>query len=258
MLERRTFKAGQTILGEGDLGETAYIIQQGRVQISRGSGGGALRLAVLGPGETLGEMSMIDDKPRSATAVALEDTELTEIHRDAFYEALQVDPEATIMILKALFERLREANSRILQLEGGAAVVELSEGAVRPGAALRLEPLTPEAEGAVSGVVTTIDKFPFRIGRSSHNPLVHNDLELQDDMPWQISRHHVAFVVENGKVGIVDRGSTLGSCVDGARLGGPGGQAGPFFFEGSEGHLVLGTEGSPYAFRVVIEGAGGS
>jgi len=258
MLERRTFKAGQTILSEGDLGETAYIVLKGRVQISRGSSGGALRLAILGPGETLGEMSMIDDKPRSATAVAVDDTELTEIHRDAFYEALQSDPEATIMILKALFERLREANSRILQLEGGSAGAELSEGAARPGDVVRLEPLTPEAEGALSGAPTTIDKFPFRIGRVSHNPLVHNDLELNDDMPWQISRHHLAFVVENGKVGIVDRGSTLGSGVDGARLGGPGGQAGPLFFDGSQGRLVLGTEGSPYQFRVVIEAAGGS
>lgn len=258
MLKRRDFKAGQTILREGDLGEAAYIIQRGSVQISRESGDGALRLATLRPGETLGEMSMIDDKPRSATAVALEDTELTEIHRDDFYEALQTDPEATIMILKALFERLREANSRILQLEGGGAGGGLSEGGVRPGAVVRLEPLTSEADGAVSGAAVTIDKFPFRIGRVSHNPLVHNDLELQDEIPWQISRHHVAFVVENGKVGVVDRGSTLGSGVDGARLGGLGGQPGPVFFDGPEGRLVLGKEDSPYEFRVVIEDAGGS
>jgi CRP-like cAMP-binding protein len=253
MLEQRHFKAGQTILREGDIGETAYIIQKGRVQISRGSGDSALSLATLGPGETLGEMSMIDDKLRSATAVALEDAELTEIHRDEFFEALQTDPEATILILTSLFERLREANSRILRLEGSSAG-EASEGGVRPGTMLRLQPLTPEAEAAVGGATVSIDRFPYRIGRESHNPLVHNDLELRDQIPWQISRHHLAFVLEEGRVGVIDRGSTLGSSVDGQRIGGPGGKPGPVFFSGSEGTLVLGKSGSAYEFQVVLEG----
>jgi CRP-like cAMP-binding protein len=253
MLEQRHFKAGQTILREGEIGETAYIIQKGQVRISRGSGEGGLYLATLGPGETLGEMSMIDDKPRSATAVALEDAELTEIHRDDFFEALQTDPEATILILASLFERLREANSRILRLEGSSPS-DISEGGVRPGTLVRLRPVTPEAEAAVAGAMVTIDRFPYRIGRESHNPLVHNDLELCDQIPWQISRHHAAFVLEEGRVGVIDRGSTLGSTVDGQRIGGPSGKPGPVFFTGSEGTLVLGKSDSRYEFQIVVEG----
>jgi CRP-like cAMP-binding protein len=251
MLKRLHFKRGDEIIRENDLGETAYIIQSGRVEITQGSA--RARLATVGPGETIGEMSMIDDKPRSATAVALEDTEVTEIHHDDFYEALQTDPEATIMILKALFERLREANTRYHQLLARHGGREPSTGDAAPGVALVLEPVTTEAGAALPEGTVRIDRFPFRIGRVSHNPLVHNDLELPDEMPWQISRHHLAFVIEDGRVGVVDRGSTLGSDVDGVRLGGPSGSAGPVFFSGSEGRLVLGSSKSPYEFRVVIQ-----
>lgn len=254
MLKQCSFAAGKTILREGDLGETAFVILKGRVQIRSGG----RDLATLGPGDTLGEMSMVDDKPRSATAVALEDTRLAEIHRDDFFEALQTDPQATISILTSLFERLREANSRILQLEGGRAESGLPVAATRPGVILRLEPLTSEAEAALSGAAVMVDRFPFRIGRLSHNPLVHNDLELHDETPWQISRHHLALVLDDGKVGVMDRGSTLGSSVDGKRIGGSGGRPGPVFFSGPEGHLVLGRPASPYEFRVLIEEVDGA
>ncbi|MDJ0852399.1 MAG: cyclic nucleotide-binding domain-containing protein [Myxococcota bacterium] len=255
MLETRRFKAGETIIRENDFGETAYIVQKGQVEISREVDGKAMHLATLGPGETIGEMSMIDDKPRSATAVAVGDCELTEIHHDDFFEALQTDPQASIMILKALFERLRDINSRFLQLQAGSsgAAGDVEQKDQAAGLALCLEPVSNEAAEALPATSVRIDRFPFRIGRESHNPLVHNDLELKDDMPWQISRHHVAFVLDHGKVGVVDRGSKLGTAVDGRRLGGHGGEPGPVFFSGNEGTLLLGNEKSPYEFRVTIE-----
>jgi CRP-like cAMP-binding protein len=258
MLKKRQFQAGETILRENDLGETAYIIQKGRVEISREVGGRKLRIAVLGPGDTIGEMSMIDDKPRSATAVALDATELTEIHQDDFYEALQTDPQATILILKVLFERLREANQRFLQLSaqgGGASPAALDEGAVEAAVAVVLEPVSDAARQALPEGPVRIERFPYRVGRVSHNPLVQNDLELRDEMPWQISRHHLAFVFEDGRVGAIDRGSTLGSSVEGTRLGGRGGVPGPLWFPESGGTLVLGNAKSPYEFRVAIEPA---
>ena len=100
---------------------------------------------------------------------------------------------------------------------------------------------------------TAVECLERALTLQPHNPLVHNDLELRDDMPWQISRHHVAFVVSDGKVGVVDRGSKLGTAVDGRRLGGRAGEPGPLFFSSSEGTLLLGNEKSPYEFRVTIE-----
>jgi CRP-like cAMP-binding protein len=252
MLKRRRFKVGETLIRENDIGETAYIIQKGRVRITKEVGGKSVQLAMIGPGGTVGEMSMIEDSPRSATATAIEATETDEIHHDDFYEALRSDPEVTVMLLKPIFERLREANATILRLsaEGGAAEAVPAQ---EPPPAVLLEGLTPKAEEALPSNPVRIETFPFRIGRVSHNPLVHNDLTIDDEMPWQVSRHHVVLVFENGRIGVMDRGSTLGASVDGERLGGPKGKPGPIFFEGDEGCLVLGTEKSPFRFQVVIE-----
>jgi CRP-like cAMP-binding protein len=259
MLTRRRFAKGETILRENDLGEVAYIIEKGRVEITKRVGDRDLHLTTVGPGETLGEMSIVDDKPRSATAIALEPTEVTEVHQDEFYEALQTDPQLAITLLKSLFERLREADARLLRVRA-----EL-EGVVVPAAppspplsaprraqpVVHLRALTAEAEMALpEGAEVRIDRFPFRIGRASHNPLVHNELELQDEIPWQISRHHLAFVLEDGRVGIVDRGSHLGSRFGDSRLGGHQVEPGPIFLEPGTTQLVLGSVDSQYQFEV--------
>ena len=80
----------------------------------------------------------------------------------------------------------------------------------------------------------------------SEDPLVYNDLMLLDSVPLQISRHHLAIVVDGGRVGVVDRGSSLGSWVDGQRLGGPSRVSGPVFFTGSEGDSCAGQSGLPF------------
>lgn len=255
MLQRRTFKAGEAIIREGEVGESAYIIQKGRVEISKQLDGQRLLLATVGPGDTIGEMSMIDDSVRSATATALEDTEADEIHHEDFFEAMRAEPELMAMLLKPIFERLREANATILRLrmQGVSIPVEYSR---QPRAVVWLEGLNPKAESVLPESPLRIESFPYRVGRESHDPLVHNDLTIRDEMPWQISRHHVSLICEGGQVGVMDRGSTLGASVDGARLGGARGTLAPLFFAGSEGRLVLGNENSPYAFRVRIESPG--
>jgi pSer/pThr/pTyr-binding forkhead associated (FHA) protein len=85
--------------------------------------------------------------------------------------------------------------------------------------AITLEGITPRAAAALPATPFQITQFPFRIGRESPDPLVYNDLMLPDSVPLQISRHHLAFILHEGRVGVVDRGSSLGSGVDGQRLG---------------------------------------
>jgi pSer/pThr/pTyr-binding forkhead associated (FHA) protein len=98
-----------------------------------------------------------------------------------------------------------------------------------------------------------ITHFPFRIGRLTPDPLVYNDLMLPDYEPLEISRHHLAFILDEGRVGVVDRGSTLGSWVDGQHIGGPSGLSGPVYFSGSEGLLVLGSRMSPFRYRIYLQ-----
>ena len=256
MATLRRYQAGEVIVQENDLGETAYLIGQGQVEVSKQLDGQKVHLAYLGPGEIFGEMSMIYEKPRSATVTAVTETVLSEIRRDDFFNSFQTDPKVALALLKVLFERLREADARILQLQKAALqhglVSKEPSSVIRPRSQLTitLEGVTPRAAATLPVTPFQITKFPFRIGRKSPDPLAHNDLMLPDSVPLQISRHHLAFVTQRGRVGVVDRGSSLGSWVDGQRLGGRSGLSGPVFFTGSEGLLVLGNRDSPFRYRV--------
>jgi CRP-like cAMP-binding protein len=253
MLTRRKFAVGDTLIRENDLGETAFIVHEGQVEIRKDVGGTMVHLATVGPGDTIGEMSMIEDTPRSATAVAITPVVADEVHHDDFYQALQTDREIALLLLKSLFERLREANATILQLRSGGAIPVEPVSEAKPPILL-IEGLTPEAEQVLPSTPFRVEQYPFRIGRCSHNPLVHNDLEIEDKMPWQISRHHLAFVLEQGRAAVVDRGSTLGTSVDDRRLGGPKGEPGPIFLEG-ESLITLGKSDSPFRFQVIVQDA---
>jgi CRP/FNR family transcriptional regulator, cyclic AMP receptor protein len=116
-----------------------------------------------------------------------------------------------------------------------------------------IQGLTPRAAETLPVNPLTIDHFPFRIGRTSGDPLTYNDLTINDEKPFQLSRHHVAIFEQNGRIGVSDRGSTLGVEVDGRRFGGRSHTIGPMFLEGEEGILVLGTAESPYRYKISIE-----
>jgi CRP-like cAMP-binding protein len=114
-MQLRRYQAGEVILRENDMGETAYIIERGQVEIAKGLHGQNIRLALLGTGEIFGEMSIIEDKPRSATVIAIEDTVVREIHRDELFHSLQTSPDMALNLLRHLFDRLRAAHVTILQ-----------------------------------------------------------------------------------------------------------------------------------------------
>ena len=108
------YEAGEVIIRENEVGETAYVIAQGRVEVSKQLDGQKVHLAYLGAGEIFGEMSMIDEKPRSATVTAVTETLVSEIRRDDFFISFQREPKAALELLKVPFDRLRKADARIL------------------------------------------------------------------------------------------------------------------------------------------------
>jgi CRP-like cAMP-binding protein len=109
---------GAYVFREGETGDKLYLILDGKVRISRNLAGmGEEALAVLGPGESFGEMSLIDDTPRSADALVHENTRLLVITREAFEDLLFVHKDLAYEILwnfvKTLSGRLREANDKM-------------------------------------------------------------------------------------------------------------------------------------------------
>ncbi len=245
-------EAGEIIIKEGDVGESAYLIEDGEVEVSRTKDDQVVVLATLGEGEIFGEMSMIDDCPRGATITATTATTLSELHRDEFLDNLKTEPEFAIRFLRTIFERLRDANVKVLQLEQAGTATASAPAADRK-LVITLTGETPEARDSLPSNPYRVEHLPLLIGRRTDDPLVNNHWNIADDRPWQISRHHLKLVKEAGRVCAVDRGSTLGSLVDGKVMGGRSGPPGPIECKEPEGFLVLGNDSSPYRYQVTIE-----
>jgi CRP-like cAMP-binding protein len=113
MLHRR-YAEGQIIFHMGDDGGSLYIIKRGRVKVVIPSRRGEeVILAILSTGEILGELSLFDGKPRSATVQAIEDTEIVCLQRDDFLFFLRSRFEAVLQVLCVLSLRLRETDESL-------------------------------------------------------------------------------------------------------------------------------------------------
>ncbi len=115
--EVETYPPGGTIFSEGELGDALYVIVRGKVAVVRGGE----PLATLGAGEALGEMAVLEEEPRSATAVAEEETELLRIGSEEFYEILHEQVEIAEGVIRMLARRLREADALIEKLRPSSA-----------------------------------------------------------------------------------------------------------------------------------------
>lgn len=112
--QRRKFPARQVIFYADDPGSTLYLIESGRVKIVLPSEEGEeVILALLGPGDFFGEMSLFDGRPRSATAVASEPTEVMMLTRDHFLAVVERHPKVALSIISALSQRLRRADEMV-------------------------------------------------------------------------------------------------------------------------------------------------
>ena len=254
MVNTWQYSPGDLIIKENDAGESAYIIESGKVAVYKDSNGKQVHIAHLTAGATFGEMSMVDDLPRSASVRAVEPTVVREFHRDDLYAAMRDSPDVFSKFLKSIFTRLREANRIVASIDthaGKAVATANIKDTEAKGEQFTLEALTQEAAAAIPINPIPIKAFPFKIGRKSTDPFVYNHLEIEDQDPAQIARHHVSIVFDGMNVGVVDRGSEWGASVDGTRIGGRNG-AGPVYFNGKEGVLILGAENSPYVFRVKV------
>ena len=100
------FPAGAVLTRQGQTGGLAFVIASGTAEVVRGS----KRLARLGPGDVVGELSLLDGEPRSATVKALTDLEVLEISAEDLRRLLRKAPSVTRKLLEALSERLREAD----------------------------------------------------------------------------------------------------------------------------------------------------
>lgn len=130
--KRLQFAAGQTVFREGDPSDLCYQIFSGRVQIVIKAGKRDKVVAELGPGEVFGEMGIIDDGPRSASAVASQDCVCIGYAPDHILEQIETNPATMAAIMKALITRLRDANRTISEQNPDGSLVQRLMKASKP------------------------------------------------------------------------------------------------------------------------------
>ena len=128
MAETVSIPAGQLVLQEGDPGDALYVVLDGELEITKRQGGQDILLAVSKAGEFLGEMSLLEQTPRSASVRTLRESRLLVISQAAFQKLLSCSPSAPLTILHTLTSRLRNNESVLMQNEKMAALGTLAAG----------------------------------------------------------------------------------------------------------------------------------
>ncbi len=113
---RVTFEKGEVIFCEYEPGDTFYLIQQGRVQIVKIMGEIEKTVAVLQPGELFGEMAILEEAPRSATAIALDPVAALAFNRENFEILMQGNPQIALKLLKLFAVRIYDQKRKFMIL----------------------------------------------------------------------------------------------------------------------------------------------
>ena len=117
LASRRRFPKDTVVFFENEEGDFFFMILEGRIKVTiLGDDGREVILSMLAQGDFFGEMALLDNEPRSATAIAVEETELLSLHRTDFQTVLTENRSITTALIKVLTARLRRANQQISTL----------------------------------------------------------------------------------------------------------------------------------------------
>lgn len=147
----RSFDAGDTVIEEGAMGLGMFVITSGRVEVFKQGPSGEVALGAMEEGDVLGEIALIDDQPRSASAVAKTRTECLLLTRDSFETLVKKEPDVAWCVVPVLAERIRELHERAVDAEDRLRAAEAEKAP--PAAAAS----APEAESAADSGTTTAD-----------------------------------------------------------------------------------------------------
>jgi CRP-like cAMP-binding protein len=117
--ERLSFEAGQVLFRQGDLGESAYIIMDGEVDIIVEGKVGEISVARVGKGELIGEISVLIDVPRTATVRAVTKLTTLEVSKELFLRMVTSIPELGVHIMRELAGRLQRTTERLARVRSG-------------------------------------------------------------------------------------------------------------------------------------------
>jgi uncharacterized protein (TIGR02266 family) len=128
---KEDYKAGDAIFKEGSHGVAVYLIESGKVEISKDIQGKKLVIQTLGPGDIFGEMSFIDGEPRSTTATALEDSVLELLDKDFLDSEFNQISSDFRTVIRALVIRLRETTQKLSSVPGARRTEDRTSAKIR-------------------------------------------------------------------------------------------------------------------------------
>lgn len=242
-----SYQPGELIFVQGQASECVYLIESGEIELLESTEDmRTVRIAKLIKGDLLGEMALVDERPRAFSARAVTEATVSIVSREQFVKLMFRDPAEGLRYLGAFFERLRATNK-----PPGAKVTEEPE---QSSAHIRILPLTKIAKQAVSDEGLIVTRFPFRVGREppeGKSRLSSNDLGLPDTDPYQVSREHFSIEVDAEGVILYDRGSFHGTIVNGAQIGGNR-MIGSVRLQPGGNEIIAGEPDSPFRFSVQV------
>ncbi len=205
------FPAGAYVFRQGESGAEMFIIQEGKVEILVQQGPRGVPLAVLGEGDFFGEMAVLEELPRTASARALTPCRLLRIDRATFDQLIRHDPEIAIRMLRKLCHRLRSVQPHLLEAPASAP----AETAVEPmpTSAALLDPATGT-------------RFPLAVerentvGRKDPATGLSPTVDVSDLDPRKTtSRRHASILFRDGRWYVREEvGVRNGTFVNGQRL----------------------------------------
>jgi hypothetical protein len=207
---------GDIIFSEGEIGTEMYIIQSGTVELLKEIGGETRVLSTLEKGDFFGEMSVLEDLPRSASARAKTDVELVRINGATFDAMLKSNTEIAVRMLRKLSRRVREVTG-LLEQSIGHTVTDVEKPPER-----RAFP-EPNAFRLVGGGGTAFFLHPegdTLIGRGDPVTGINPDVDLAPlDPQRSTSRRHAKIYPMAGKLYLMEEiGVMNGTFVNGSRV----------------------------------------
>jgi CRP-like cAMP-binding protein len=225
---RTHYAEGQILFGEGDPADAVFRLLSGTVDVFRELDGDPILLGKVGIGQFIGEMGVLENRPRSATVRAASEVEVEILTPTEFLDQIASSPRTARELIRRLSQRLREADDRIVnderrkgQAHGNweysddqtaVSVVNNAYLAAKT-ASLHRQLHTPIGLG----------DLPFVVGRAptagEGPPPLQPDLKLDDSAPFRLSRNHFVIEKRDGSYHVRDLFSTLGTIVNGEPIG---------------------------------------
>ncbi len=195
--ERLLYSAGEVIFREGDPADECYLVDLGTVRITRYSPHErrTLTLSTFGPGDLFGELALVDEQPRSATATATTNVEVVVIRRQDFRAQIERDPARAHELLQIFAERIRRTDELALMLAYGSTEERLDH-------ALRAlyEAARPSRQGSAEGA-RLVHAGPTELARTAgvDEPSARRYLERLAGEGWcEFSEERIRFMRDPG------------------------------------------------------------